>query len=74
MLKFNVELSDNIRSCVRVHIDVIETVASLGIALDKSSLDVDSLGASDSGNLLPGLLTCVSSLTAPGSKPKLDWA
>ena len=61
--KFDLELSDNIRSSVRVHIDVIETVASLGIALDKSSLDVDSLGASDSGNLLQGLLTCVSSLT-----------
>lgn len=61
--KFDLELSDNIRSSVRVHIDVIATVASLGIALDKLSLDVDSLGTRNSGNLLPGLLTCASSLT-----------
>lgn len=61
--KFDLDLSDDTRSFMCVRVDVLEAVASLGIALDNFAIDVDSLAAADPANLLPGLLTCTSSLS-----------
>jgi len=58
----NLDLSNNIRSSMRVHIHVIKTVASLGISLNSLAIDVDSLGAGKPAALLPALSKCTSSL------------
>ena len=60
--KLNLDLSNNIRSTIRVHIHVIKTVASLGISLNSLAIDVDSLGAGKPTTLLPALSKCTSSL------------
>lgn len=61
--KFDLELLEDIRSSIRVPLDVLEAIASLGIALNDVSVDVDSLGTGEPGTLLPVLLKCTSSLT-----------
>lgn len=63
---FDLDLTDSIRSSIQVQVDVLEAVASLAVALNTLAIDVDSLGTLGVGEpatLLPGLLTCSSSLT-----------